>query len=295
MREQDKDNVKEGSEDIDKNLPGVDAVRKKVKKRKRVRGSMKPHIRTPPVPNEVGSPAIQGLTAGTKPYIHEQPVYLNTASALSSNGKASVPEPMPTAGLNNCTRSTARRSIQSATTMSQKEKGEVKREEAQDQKEPPCSIANYVSKGHSGLVEMGTLELTGEEETVMQLEKEPKVPLYGQHRQVTPHSGVAKLVGNMSVSADLDELKLFPKREGLEFVTTEKFPTPLDDMRDMTAPTQAKCLENQRIVSYAVENNMVVDLSTMKGISPSVSRLLPRALCCSHLFKIILQKTSGSH
>eukprot|EP01084_Bolivina_argentea_P201083 343777_1 len=267
MRERGKDNVKEGIADNDMNLPDIGAVQKKTKKRKRVRGSMKPHFQIPSVPNEVDSTAIQRkatLTTVTEPYIHAQPIYPDTVNVLSSNGKVAVPEPMPTAELKNCTLSAARRSLQSATTMSQKEKGEIKREEADNQKELSYSMTNYVGKGHSGLVEMGTLESTGEEE-VIELEKEPEVPLHGQHRQVTPHSGAAKLDGSISVSADLDELKLFTKREGLEFVTTE-YPTPPDGMRDMTAPTRAKCQENQRIVSYAVENNMAVDLSTMKVV-----------------------------
>ncbi len=304
MRERGKDNVKEGIAGNDVNLPDIGAVQKKTKKRKRVRGSTKAHLQTPSVPNEVGNTVIQRkgtLTTVTEPYIHTQPVYPDTVNVLSSNGKAAVPEPMPTAELKNCTPSATMRSLQSATTMPQKEKGEIKREEAEDQKELSCSMTNYVGKGHSGLVEMGSLESTGEEEEeVIELEKEPEAPLHGQHRQVTPHSGVAKLDGSMSVSADLDELKLFTKKEDLEFVTTE-FPTPPDGMRDMTAPTRAKCQENQRIVSYAVENNMAVDLSTMKGIFHSrfLFRLPfpppPPTLYCSYLHKIILQKTSGSH
>ncbi len=304
MRERGKDNIKGGTADKDINLADISVVQKnkKKKERKRLRGSMKPHLQTSSVPNEVCSTAIQRkgtlVTAITEPQIHVQPVYPDTVSILSSKGNAAAPRPTSTADLKNFTAITARRSLHPDATMSQKEKGELKQDEAEDQKELTYSKSTYVGIGHSGLVEMGTLESTGEdeEENGKELEEQPEKLLHGQHRQMTPHSGTAKLDGNMSGSADLDELKLFTKRKGLEFVTTE-FPAPTDGIRDMTAPTQAKRQEHQRIFSYAVENNMAVDLSTMKGIvcSASLSRLPTPTLYCIYLHKAVLQKETDSH
>ncbi len=281
MREQGKeDNAEEGIADKDNNLPDISAVQKKKKEIKGARGSTKPHLQIHHVPSEVDSASAQRrkdtLMTATEPHIHVQSVYPDSVGILSSKGKAAVPGPTSTAELKKCTPSTAIQSVQPATTMSQKEKGEMKQELEEDQKElPSCSMTNNdVGRNFSGLVEMGTLESKreDEDEEVKEFEYKPEMPLHGQHPQVTPHSSTAaKLDGrSISVSADLDKLKRFTKRKGLGFAAAE-FPIQNDRMRDMTAPTETECQENQRIVSYAVENNMAVDLSTMKGIFRSIS------------------------